>query len=425
MISKQALKTVISDQWKEFESLKDSVPRSVFSKASSYTGASAFVVKGVRRCGKSTLLKQLLKAKFDGNFFYFNFDDDRIAGFITADFQTLIETLIEAYGEKKTVLFDEIQNIAGWELFINRILRQGYKVFITGSNANLISKELGTHLTGRHVDIELYPFSFCEFLKANKIEVPRKGFYSTEQKAQLSKKFKEYILKGGMPEPVVLKNEEMLTQVFNDIVQKDIVTRYNPRKPSELKIVLKFLLANVSNPITYRSIQSNFNIKSANTIQKYTEYAEETYLVFSVQRFEKTLKKFDKNPKKIYCVDNGLILKNTPTILERKGALLENIDAVQLKRIGKEFYYYKNKSSHNEADFVVPDEKTAIQVCYELTDTNKERELKGLTDAMKETKANTGHILTLEQEQEIEYNDKKIPVKPVWQWLIETEPDNT
>ena len=168
MIPKSTLRVVIADQLEELGSLKNGVPREIFSEVASYRGASAFVVKGVRRCGKSFLLKQLFREKFDENFFYFNFDDERIEGFRAEDFQPLMETLIEALGEKKNVFFDEIQNIRGWELFVNRILRQGYRVFITGSNANLLSKELGTHLTGRHVDIELYPFSFREFLKAKK-----------------------------------------------------------------------------------------------------------------------------------------------------------------------------------------------------------------------------------------------------------------
>lgn len=420
MISKTVLRTVIADQLKEFKSLKDSVPRTVFPVAVSYSGASALVVKGLRRCGKSTLLKQLIKAKFDDDFFYFNFDDERAEGFKSEDFQPLMETLIEAFGEKKNIFLDEIQNIIGWELFVNRILRQGYKVFITGSNANLLSKELGTHLTGRHVDLELYPFSFVEFLKAKKIEIPKKGIYSTEQKALLSREFKEYFSKGGMPEVVVFSNEAVLTSVLADIIRKDISERYDIRKPAELKAVLRFLIANSANPITFRSIKNNFDIKSANTIQKYIEYAEETYLVFTIRKFERKIKRFDKNPKKIYCIDNGIITKNSPNITEKNGSLLENIVAVHLKRLGKEFYYCKTRGS--EADFVVPTEKNVIQVCYELDNKNTERETKGIFEALEQTNAATGLILTLEQEKELTAQNKKITVKPAWQWLLETEP---
>ena len=422
MISKEILGAVIKDHLREFEALKDSVPRAVFPEIAKYKGASAFVIKGLRRCGKSTLLKQIIEAKFKDNFYYFNFDDERIFGFKAENLQALMETFIEMFGKRKNVFFDEIQNIKGWELFINRVLRQSYRVFITGSNANLLSKELGTHLTGRHVDIELYPFSFTEFLNAGKVKIPKSRFYSTEERVLFSKKFKEYFLKGGMPEAIVFSNEAVLSQIINDIIQKDIVIRYNVRKPAELKTVLKFLIANASNAITYRSIINNFKIKSPNTIQKYIEYAEETYLIFTVQRYEKKLKNFDKNPKKIYCVDNGIIKENTPSINEKKGAILENIIAVQLKRLGKEFYYYKGKTSNAECDFLIPKEKQAIQVCYNIDQDNQKRETKGLLEAMRMIKAKEGLILTLDQEQKIIKENKKITIKPAWQWLLENEP---
>ncbi|MBI2530126.1 MAG: ATP-binding protein [Candidatus Diapherotrites archaeon] len=413
--------TVIKDQLREFESLEDSVPRSVFPEISSYKGTSAFVIKGLRRCGKSTLLKQIIRAKFENNFYYFNFDDERITGFKSEDFQTLMEIFIELFGERRNVFFDEIQNINGWELFINRILREGYTVFITGSNANLLSRELGTHLTGRHVDIELYPFSFTEFLRACKIKLPEKGLYSTQERALFSKKFREYFENGGMPELVVFSNTAVLTQVINDIIQKDIVSRHNIRKPVELKAVLKFLIANVANPITYRSIINNFGIKSINTIQKYIGCAEESYIIFTTHKYERKIKRFDKNPKKVYCIDNGIMMKNTPNINEKKGVLLENLIAIQLKRLGKEFYYYKGKTNA-ECDFVIVDDKQAMQACYELNESNISREIKGLTEAMGQIKAKQGIILTLYQEQQLTRSNKKIIVKPAWQWLIENEP---
>ncbi|MHB8560372.1 MAG: ATP-binding protein, partial [Thermoplasmataceae archaeon] len=142
------------------------ITRSIYSTVLNYEGNSALVIKGIRRCGKSTLLKQLILGKGSLSFFYFNFDDERIYGFSVEDFQTLMETFIETYGQAKNIFFDEIQNVNGWELFVNRLLREGNKVFVTGSNSNLLSKELGTHLTGRHVDLELYPFSFSEYLSS-------------------------------------------------------------------------------------------------------------------------------------------------------------------------------------------------------------------------------------------------------------------
>ncbi len=420
MLTKPLLRSVIEDQLKEIESFGQAVPRTVFPQIVSYGGSSAFVIKGVRRCGKSTLLMQLMRTKFASNFLYFNFDDELLAGIRSEDLRSVMEVLIEVLGDKKTVFFDEIQNVKGWELFVNRLMRQGYSVFITGSNADLLSKELGTHMTGRHTDVELYPFSFAEFLAAKSPATIKQGLYSTSQVALLSRLFKDYLLKGGMPESVVLSNERILTEVVDDIIRRDILTRYSIRKPTELKSVLRFLIANSSNMITYRSVAGNFGVKSSVTIEKYISYAAEAYLLFEVRKFERKLKLIDKNPRKIYCIDSGILVKNSPSVLEHKGAILENVVAVHLKRLGKEFYYYKNDKGH-EADFVIPSEKTVIQVCYEINSGNTEREAVGLLEAASEMKAKEAFIVTLEQEQELQYRDKKINVRPAWRWLLETE----
>ncbi len=421
MITKPLLRNVIEDQMKEITKLEGSVPRTIFPEILSYNGSSAFVVKGVRRCGKSTLLMQLMRTKFKNNFIYLNFDDELLSGLVAEDLRIVMETLIEMIGDKKVVFFDEIQNIKGWELFVSRLLRQGYSVFITGSNADLLSKELGTHMTGRHTDVELYPFSFMEFIIAKKPTSIKQGLlYSASQVALLSGLFKEYLLKGGMPEVVVLSNERILVEVVDDIIRKDILNRYNVRKPIELKSVLRFLISNASNMITYRSVAGNFGIKSSITIEKYISYATEAYLLFEVRKFERKLKMIDKNPRKVYCVDNGILVKNSPTTLEHRGAILENIIAVHLKRVGKEFYYYKNEMG-KEADFVIPADKTVIQVCYELNSSNIERELAGLVAAANEIKAKKTFILTLEQEQELKHQKLTVEVKPAWRWLLETE----
>ncbi len=418
MFNKKILGTVIKDQLKDFENVKDTVPRSITKKILAYKGASAFVVKGLRRSGKSTLLKQVSKLKFDEDFYYFNFDDERVLGFEAKDLQTLMETFIELFGDRKRIILDEIQNVKGWELFVNRLLRQGYHVFITGSNAHLLSPELGTHLTGRHTDIELYPFSFKEFVISKGYDNPLKH-YSTKEKAIFAKLFKEYLWKGGMPETVVFSNDSVLLQVINDIIQKDIVMRYNLRKTFELKAIIRFLLANISNPVTYNSLMKNFKIQSVNTVQKYIRYLEETYLIFTVHKYEKKLKKFDKNPKKIYCIDNGIVAKNAPSINERVGAMLENMIAVHLKRLGKEFYYFKDEYNA-ECDFVLPADKKAIQVCYELNQSNKSRELNGLSKVMDFLKIKKGLILTFEQQDMFKFKGKTVSVEPAWQWLLDS-----
>ncbi len=419
MIDKSVLGTIAKDQLNEFKGLEDAVHRTLLARITEYRGSSAFIVKGVRRCGKSTLMKQIVKSKFPDNFYYFNFDDERIANFSADDFQALMEVMLELFGKKEALFFDEIQNIAGWELFVNRMLREGYRMFLTGSNATLLSRELGTRLTGRHVDIDLYPFSFAEFLKAKQIDSP-KGYYSTVEKARISGKFREYVELGGMPEVVVFSNEAVLTHVLTDIVQKDIVNRYKIRDTKGLRMVVNFLIANSANPITFRSLKNNFEIRSANTIQKYVRYLEEAYVIFTVPRFDEKIKRLDKNPQKVYCIDNGMIIKNSPSIKEMKGVLLENLIAIQLKRLSKEFFYFRSQSGH-EADFIVPEDKTIIQVCYELTESTKDREIRGLIDASNRTKYTKLLIITVDQERQIDVKGKTIVVKPAWQWLLENE----
>lgn len=417
MINKQILGTVIKDQLNEFKNQPDSVPRDILNKVTLYTGNSALIVKGIRRCGKSTLIKQLISHKFPDYFFYCNFDDDRLADFKSEDFQTLMEVLSELFGRKKVFFLDEVQNIKGWELFVNRLLRENYRVLITGSNANLLSKELGTHLTGRHLDIDLYPFSFKEFLISRKIPIRDAKFYSTEEKATLLKNFKEFINKGGMPEPVIFSNMSLIKSIINDIIQKDIIIRYNIRKPADLKSVITFFTSNISNLITVRSITDNFGI-SPNTIEKYLGYLEESYLFFTVKRFERKIKHFDKNPRKIYCVDNGIVTEGSPNIINKDSALLENLVALELKRRNYECYYYRNDNNY-ETDFVVPTAKEAIQVCYNLNEGNEKREVRGAIEGMKEIKSKEGLILTMDQEKTIKKDGFKIVVKPVWKWLLE------
>ena len=419
MIQRALLWTIINDQFSEVGRANHMVNRDLYTEALDYAGSSALVIKGARRCGKSTLLKQIIRDKFQDDFFYFSFDDERLIKFGTEDFQALIETFIEKFGSRRSVFLDEIQNVKGWELFISRLLREGYRVFITGSNSNLLSKELGTHLTGRHIDLELYPFSFKEFLRSKKIEVLDPGKHTTTERSVISGAFREYFSKGGMPEVVTTGNDAILLQYTSDIIQRDIIGRHEIRKPQELKSIARFLIANASNEITFRSISHNLNMASEKTVKQYVEYLEDTYLVFQVERFSRKLKTVDKSPRKIYCIDNGIILKNAPDYRNNHGAILENIVALQLKRRGKDFYYYRHDSGA-EVDFIIPSEHEMIQVCYEIQPDNAAREIRGFRKAMTDIKADKFIILTMDQEETIEQDGLKIEILPAWKWLIES-----
>lgn len=422
---REILQIIAMEKRNNLKEIRNSVAREALTKILTYKGSSALVIKGVRRCGKSTLMEQFIRKRLGDDFLYFNFDDERLSDFTVKDFQTLMEVLIELFGDRKNIFLDEIQNIAGWELFVNRLLQSGYRVFITGSNADLLSKELGSHMTGRHSDIELYPFSFREFLVSKGFSAkPQKGYVTTER-ALLAGKFREYMVVGGLPEVDVNSDSSAPRTILNDIIQKDILNRYEIRKSSDLRSILNFLIANSGNRITFASITKNFGLKSPITVQKYVEYAEEAYLLFTVKRFERRIRKLDKNPRKIYCIDNGIIVKNSPTINERLGALLENLVAIHLRATGHEVYYYMGKTGR-ETDFIVPKVGLAIQVCLDFTTNDtKKREVNGLIEAMHETKCPKGIIITMDQETEIKVKGNVIRVIPAWRWLLEDGAEST
>ncbi|MCL5930477.1 MAG: ATP-binding protein [Candidatus Thermoplasmatota archaeon] len=419
MLGRYTINLVVADQIRELDSRRTTVRRSLFYRSVSHSGSSALIVKGIRRTGKSTLMKQIMVEKYPDAFYYVNFDDDRLAGFSTEDFQSLMEVFLDLFGRRRAIFLDEIQNVKGWELFVNRLLREGYTVYITGSSANLLSKELGTHLTGRHTDLELYPFSFFEFLTAKGLRPNRLDYQSTEGRVNIEKMFREYMHRGGMPEAVIYNNESVLRQIVLDIIQRDILGRYSILKLNELKMISRFLISNAGKEITYRSISRNFGI-SEHTVQKYIEYLGETYVIFEVKRYDRKIKVLEKNPRKIYCVDNGIITSNIPSLPNGEGALLENLVAVHLKRIGKEAYYFRDRNG-SEADFYIPGTGEILQVCYDLNDRSAKRELIGLERAARYLRPKNAVILTYNQEREIHIEDLNVSVKPAWKWFLETE----
>ena len=414
MLAKSDLKTVILDQRSELSNFTHTVDRELKFKLTVSPGNNAVLVKGVRRCGKSTLLKQFMVTNFGDNFYYFNFDDDRLSSFTSDTFQLLYEAMIEVYGDLQNLFLDEIQNAKGWELFINRMLRMGKRVYITGSNANLLSKEIGTHLTGRHIDMELFPFSFKEFLSSFGLIIPDKDQLTTIEKGNIIDKFNQYLIHGGMPEYVITGNRDTIKHLISDIIQRDIISRYSIRKTSEIKSLILFLIDNISNEITFRSISRSLNIKSETTVRKYTEYICDTYFIIVLERYTRKIKTVSTSPKKVYCIDNGLITVNT---LENKGRLLENIVAIHLKRNELNIYYYKSKDS-KEVDFVIPSLKVGIQVCYELNNENEKREFRGLISASIELSLDKLFVVTNYQEETREFNGFKIFIIPCWKFML-------
>jgi hypothetical protein len=365
------------------------------------TPGFALVISGIRRCGKSTLLRQMVgnQKKFN----YLNFEDIRIFGFEASDFPKLNE-IFDSKPDDIIYFFDELQNVKDWERYIRSLTDQKKKVVITGSNASMLSRELGTKLTGRHLRYELFPFSYNEFLT---LRNKKSSFAALE----------DYILKGGFPEYLKSGNELILQELFTDIISRDIIVRHGLRNDKIVKDLALYLLSNIGKEFTYNSLKKIYNLGSVNTIISLMGYFEDSYLLFTLPQFDYSYKKQLVNPKKVYAVDTGLINANTVSFSQDKGRLLENLIFLQLKRHGDEVYYFRQKK---ECDFIVKDNNKkmkAIQVCYTLTEENKEREMAGLIEALEYLELDNGLILTAVQEDEFAYRNKKIKVLPAWKWL--------
>ena len=361
------------------------------------------IVSGVRRCGKSTLLHQLLKRQRIDTL-YVNFDDPRLFDFEISDFQKL-DQIISDFGQR-ILMFDEIQIVRGWERYVRQKLDEGFRVFITGSNASLLSKELGTSLTGRHITMELFPFSYKEFCRFKGLELNRETVL-------------EYMQTGGFPEYLKNPFEEVLANLLDDILIRDIAVRYGIKDTRGLMRLTKYLLSNVGNLISANRLKEPSGIASATTILEYLSHLELSYLVSLVPLFDYSLKKQSVNPKKIYAIDTGLVTANVSKVKGGEGHKLENsiYNALRLKY--KEIYYHRGGG---ECDFVVVEKGTitqAIQVCLNLNADNREREFNGLVDALKAYKLHEGYIVTLDQEDVFYVEDFVIKVIPSYKFMNE------
>lgn len=378
------------------------------------------VITGIRRCGKSTLLQQIRAEQSEKDYFI-NFDDERLIQFKVEDFQLLYETFIELFGVQKTFYFDEIQNITGWERFVRRLHDYGNKVYITGSNANMLSRELGTHLTGRYVTMELYPFSFREFLEFNGKALTQGDMYSTEGRSELKAMFSKFVLFGGFPVFLENQNDNYMKSLYENILYRDVLVRNNLTNEKELLELVYFLASNVSRLSSFNSLAKTIGIKNASTISNYLQFIQNTYLIFQVNKFDFSLRKQIQNPRKTYFIDQALVTRLGFLFSEEKGRLLENIAFIELKRRGQEVFYYRGK---NECDFLIRQGTqitNAIQVCYSFdTPETKARELNGLTEAMKTYFLNEGFILTNDTEEDTVIDGLNIRIMPVWKWILQS-----
>jgi predicted AAA+ superfamily ATPase len=363
------------------------------------------VISGLRRVGKSTLLRQMRKRR-DG--YFMNFDDDRLIGFTVADFQPLLELMIELFGDKDTFYFDEIQNIPGWERFVRKLYDNNKKVYVSGSNANLLSKELGTHLTGRYTSISIYPFSFKEYLLFQGIS----GNPDTTQgRADLKRAFHNYILDGGLPDYLKTGDVDYLKTLYQSILYKDVLARHRLTNEKTLKELVQYVASNVGKEISYNSLRKTLHIGSPTTVKEYLGFLENTYLLFLIPQYASSFKKQLYANKKAYLIDTALATTIGSRLSKDTGRLLENVIFLALQRQGKDIAYYRGDG---ECDFV--GNGYAIQSCLELTKENKTREINGLLAAMRTLRIMKGHIITLDQEETIKEGRRTIHIMPVWKW---------
>lgn len=331
----------------------------------------AQVVIGVRRSGKSTLCsKVMLESGLP--FGYINFDDDRLGKLTVDAFDTLLRALYQLNGDFNHLFLDEVQNIEGWELFVNRMLRQGMHMLITGSNANLLSGELATHLTGRYHQIELMPFSFQEYCSCKDVST---SSYTTKAIALRDKALNDYLFAGGFPELLLLSEAEQgdyVRSLVRTIVEKDIAKRYKLRYAQTLMDVANQVLDEFSQEHSFATVQKKHNLKSPNTAKKYLQYLQNAYLVLAMPRF--SLKSSERRSvHKYYAIDPAMIAKRDDALMtESLGLRLENMVAVELKRraaIDEQIYYFR-KVREYEVDFVRvkgTQVQELIQVTYDFT----------------------------------------------------------
>ena len=377
------------------------------------------LITGPRRAGKSVYALQILSGK---NYAYLNFDDTQLLGSFNED--AVLQALAEVYPGYEYLLLDEVQNLDSWDAWVSKLYRRGVNLVITGSNANLLSSEMSTLLTGRYVEIQILPFSMKETL--NYREAPIKAELPDE-KAKLFIEMEDYLKKGGYPE--IVKNREIehayLTALFDSIILKDVAQRHKIRKITELYDLADYLISNYSNPLSYNEIADELSLGSVTTVKKFCGYLAEPYLFFYLPRYNNKLKEMKKAPRKVYVIDNGFIFTRSFELSSNNGRQLENMVFIELLRRGydlkKSLFYYRT-SNDKEVDFVTRDGRkvtSLIQVSYDISKTKtRERELNALVKASEELKCDNLLLITWDQEDSIEYKGRSISIVSMEKWFI-------
>lgn len=379
----------------------------------------AIIISGLRRVGKSTLLAQLAHHLGRERFYYINFEDDRLLGFQASDANDLFERLVELFGERKVFILDGVQNVSGWEHFVRRFMDMGYKFYISGSNASLLSRELGSHLTGRYVPVELFPFSFAEFLRFRGYILPDLSRLTTVDNANLKRYLSEYLRFGGIPDPLKYPELPLRRTLYDDVLYRDIATRYRIEEVRALKELTFYLISNIASPVSFNRLKEQLHLGSVNTVKKYIEYLENSWLLFTMNVYDYSVKRQQIAAKKMYCIDTGLAEAVGFAFSANTGRLIENMVFLALRRSTREIYYYTSPAGF-EVDFYLPETRQLIQVAQNLNDsTTRERELRALLDSMRSLRQSKVLILSDTNSTPIESNGFTINVQSLAEWLLE------
>lgn len=414
--------------------LATGVPRHI--KVTPISG-KATVCIGARRSGKSTFMFQLMQRLLDTgvprqNILYLNFFDDRLHGLQHDRLGIILEAYFSLYPEKKNAqkiycFFDEIQVVAGWEPFVDRLMRtEKCEVYITGSSAQMLSREIATQMRGRALSWEMFPFSFREFLSFKGVEGD--GPLSTKKRLLVQKAFTEYWGTGGFPEVTGLDRQLRIRthqEYFNAMLFRDLIERHDISHPKAVADLAHWLVDNtaslysVNNLTGYLKSLGHKAPKSA--VSDYLEWFEDAYFLFTVRIFDASLARANTNPKKIYCIDHALVTSVSSGILVNSGHLLENLVFTALRRITSNIFYFRSKGGR-EVDFIAQmqdQSRMLVQVCESMADPQtRKREVAALSEAMAELKLPSGNIVTRGEEEEINTESGKINVLPAWRFLL-------
>ena len=420
-MNKDILKAVLADYQNE-------IPKhNVIPRKFRFEEFGNYIFVGIRRAGKSYLLYQRIQELLAGGIgwdemLYINFEDERLENMNVADLNLLLEVHLEMYGKRPILFLDEIQNILGWEKFARRLADSKYRVYITGSNAKMLSQEIENRLGGRYLTKYITPYNFKEFLTAKQIDFSDKSIFGTKESGKIKREFSEYFYFGGFPETLNYQNKrEYVSSIYQKVLLGDIAARNSIRNPNGLQILMKKIAESVKDEISYsklHNILKTIGVKiSKDIVIDYIGYAKQSFLIFTIKNYFSKFVEKETTPK-YYFNDNGLL---NLFLNKEEPRLLENLVAINLWNIYKSNVYYL-KSQNLDVDFFIEETGTAIQVAYSITNISDDRETKSLVEAAKTLKeAKEFVIITYEEEKELNIDGVKIQVIPVWKWLLKIQ----